>query len=65
MSIVLEETELKEMIKQAVREVIREEEFALFLSRIPEVSDEEQAEIDEIHGEPGEKVAAMSVEVEI
>jgi len=65
MNITLEEKNLREMIKEAVREVLHEEEFAFFLSRIPEVSDGEQREIDEIHGEPGEKVAAISVEVEI
>jgi vacuolar-type H+-ATPase subunit F/Vma7 len=65
MSIILEEKVLKEMIKEAVREVIREEEFALFLSRIPEVSEEEQLEIEENYGEPVKKIAAMSVELEV
>jgi len=65
MSIVVEEKNLKELIKEAVREVIREEEFALFLSRIPEISDEEQREIEEIHGLPGKKEASLSVEVEV
>ena len=65
MSIVIEENRLRELIKEAVREVIRDEEFALFLSRIPEVSDEEQREIDKIHGEPGEKRAVLSVNIEV
>jgi len=65
MTVKVAEDTLKKLIKEAVREVIREEEFTLFLSRIPEVSDEEQREIDEIHGEPGEKEAALSVEIEV
>ena len=65
MSVVVEENKLRELIKDAVREVIREEEFTLFLSRIPVVSDDEQREIDEIHGEPGEKEAVLSVEIAI
>ena len=65
MTVKVAENTLKKLIKEAVREVIREEEFTLFLSRIPEVSDEEQREIDEIHGEPGEKEAALSVEIQV
>ena len=65
MTVKVEENKLKKLIKEAVREVIREEEFTLFLSRIPEVSDEEQREIEEIHGEPGEKEVALSVDIEV
>ena len=65
MSVTVEESRLRELIKEAVREVIHEEEFALFLSRIQEVSDEEQQEIDETHGEPGEKKAALSMDIEV
>ena len=65
MTVKVAENTLKKLIKQAVREVIREEEFTLFLSCIPEVSDEEQREIDETHGEPGEKDAVLSVEIEV
>ena len=53
MKTAIEETQLYELIKRAVREVIREEEFALFLSRIPEMSDEEMEEINAQGDIPG------------
>jgi hypothetical protein len=53
MQIAVEKAEFVELIKKAVREVIREEEFALFLSRIPEVSDDEFAEILSVGEIPG------------
>ena len=37
---------LKALIKESVREVIREERFRVWQSAIPEVSDAEQAEIE-------------------
>jgi hypothetical protein len=43
---------LKALIKESVREVLKEERFAIWQSVIPEVSDAEQAEIDQSSGSP-------------
>ncbi len=48
MKIGIDQKTLYRLIKKAVREVIKEEEFALFLAHIPEVSDEEMKEIETI-----------------
>jgi hypothetical protein len=43
---------LKELIKESVREVLREEWFSLYQMLIPSVSDAEQLEIDQELGLP-------------
>jgi len=45
---------LKELIKESVREVLREEWFSLYQMLIPSVSDAEQLEIDQELGLPVE-----------
>jgi len=54
---------LYKLIKKAVKEAIEEEEYKFFLSRIPQVSDEEMDEIEKIHGKPGKKEIAYSITV--
>lgn len=47
--------ELYGLIKEAVREVIHEESFELFLKNIPPVSEEEMGDIQKQHGKPSLK----------
>jgi len=47
--------ELYGLIKEAVREVIHEESFELFLKNIPSVSEEEMKDIKKQHGKPSLK----------
>ncbi|MCI0469703.1 MAG: hypothetical protein L0Y62_06530 [Nitrospirae bacterium] len=47
--------ELYGLIKEAVREVIHEESFELFLKNIPPVSEEEMRDIKKQHGKPSFK----------
>ncbi|MBI4689170.1 MAG: hypothetical protein HY754_02705 [Nitrospirae bacterium] len=47
--------ELYGLIKEAVREVIHEESFELFLKNIPPVSEEEMRDIQKQHGKPSLK----------
>lgn len=65
MKIAVEKDELKELIKEAFREIMQEREFTAFLATISEVSDEEQKEIDNIHGAPEKKKVDFSIEVEV
>jgi hypothetical protein len=46
--------ELKALIKESIREVLREERMLLCQVLIPYVSDEEQAELNEILGSPSD-----------
>ena len=43
---------LKKLIKDSVREAIREERVALYLSLLPKVSAKEQKEIEKLFGSP-------------
>ena len=52
MQINMTKEELYSMIKDAVREVIREKELHHILHFLPEVSDEEMREITEKYGSP-------------
>lgn len=45
---------LKALIKESVREVLKEEWFSMWQSVIPEVSDAEQSEIDQSSGSPSD-----------
>jgi hypothetical protein len=45
---------LKALIKESVREVLKEEWFAMWQSVVPEVSDAEQAAIDQSFGSPSD-----------
>jgi len=51
------ENRLKDIIKEAVRDVLEEEMMKVKLLLAPYVSDEEQREIEESHGEPSKQVA--------
>jgi hypothetical protein len=52
MQISITKEELYSLIKDAVREVIREKEIHLFLGSIPEVSEEEMKDIEDLYGSP-------------
>jgi hypothetical protein len=52
--ILMEIQELKAIIKESIREVLREERMLLCQVLIPYVSDEEQEELDEIFGSPSD-----------
>lgn len=45
---------LKALIKESVREVLKEERWGLWQSVISEVSDAEQADIDRVSGAPAD-----------
>ena len=51
-SIALDTKALKALIKESVREVLKEEWFGLWQSVIPEVNDAEQADIEKSSGVP-------------
>ena len=51
------ENRLKDIIREAVRDVLEEEMMKVKLLLAPYVSDEEQREIEESHGEPSKQVA--------
>jgi hypothetical protein len=51
----IDRDELYSLIKEAVREVIHEESFDLFLKNIPPVSAEEMRDIQKLHGKPSLK----------
>jgi hypothetical protein len=48
----MDKTELYDLIKRAVREVLEEEMFRHRLESLPFVSDEEMKEIEETYGKP-------------
>jgi hypothetical protein len=47
--------EIYSLMKEALREVIHEESFNLFLNNIPPVSAEEMRDIQKLHGKPSLK----------
>jgi len=55
------EDKLKDIIKDAVKDVFEEEIMKLRLLLIPYVSDEEQREIEESYGEPSKEVTSTLV----
>lgn len=55
--------ELKALIKESIREVLREERMLLCQVLIPYVSDEEQAELNEIFGSPSDYEEEESVDM--
>ena len=52
--ITLDAQALKALIKESVREVLKEEWFSMWQSVIPVVSDAEQSEIDQSSGSPSD-----------
>ncbi|MFM5985755.1 MAG: hypothetical protein ACKO9I_10580 [Sphaerospermopsis kisseleviana] len=51
---IMEIEEFKAIIKESIREVLREERMLLCQILIPYVSDEEQEELDEMFGSPSD-----------
>ena len=54
---IADENRLKDLIREAVRDVLEEEMMKVKLLLAPYVSDEEQMEIEESYGEPSKQVA--------
>ncbi len=54
---IADENRLKDLIREAVRDVLEEEVMKVKLLLTPYVSDEEQREIEESYGEPSKQVA--------
>jgi hypothetical protein len=54
---VVDETKLRDIIREAVRDVLEEEMMKLRLLFIPYISNEEQKEIEESYREPSKEVA--------
>ena len=48
----IEEKALKDIIKQSIKEVLREERLNLYLSILPRVSNKEMKEIERLYGSP-------------
>jgi len=66
MEISITKEELYELIKKAVREVLREESLEIVLKSIPVVSDEEMQDIEELYGQPSsDKEIAYTEIIEI
>ena len=60
--ITMDKTELYELIKRAVREVLDEELFKQRLEQLALVSDEEMREIEELYGRPSAQEKASRTE---
>ena len=66
MEMIMDKNELYSLIKKAVREVLQEETFELFLKTIPSVSKEEMEDIKKLYGKPsGDKEIAYSETIEL
>jgi len=66
MEIFITKEELYELIKKAVREVLREESLEIVLKSIPVVSDEEMEDIEKLYGQPSsDKEIAYTEIIEI
>jgi len=55
MEIAIANSELYNLIKEAVREVIHEERLDIFLKNIQKISKEEMEDIEKLYGEPSNK----------
>lgn len=60
--ITMEKTELYDLIKRAVREVLEEELFKQRLEKLDLVSDEEMREIEQSYGRPSAQEKASRIE---
>jgi len=66
MQITVDKNELYALIKEAVREVLKEETVDFFLKHIPVVSEKEMADIEQQYGGPlAKKEAAYSEIIEL
>jgi len=54
---IIDGSELRNMLKEVVKEVIEEEMVKIRLMLVPYVSDEEQKEIKEMYKEPSKEIA--------
>ena len=52
MQLTLSRNELYSLIKEAVRDVLKEEQFSFLLKNVPLVSKEEMEDIKRVHGKP-------------
>ena len=58
---VYDESKLRQIVKEAVRDALEEELLKLRLLLAPYISDEEQEEIEKNYGEPSKNVARSLV----
>lgn len=65
MQVAIDTQNLKTLIKEAVREVIKEEKIDFFLNSLPFVSDEEMEDIKKMYGTPEKRETAFSEVIEI
>ena len=65
MKVSIDIKDLKNLIKEAVREVLEEEKIKFFLASLPEVSQEEMRDIEETHGTPGNEKPVYGEEIEV
>ncbi len=59
----MEIQELKALIKESIREVLREERLLLYKSLMPYISNEEQAEIEAEFGSPSDYKAEEFIDM--
>ena len=65
MELAIDTQNLKTLIKEAVREVIKEEKINFFLNSLPVVSNEEMEDIEKNYGTPEKRETAFSEVIEI
>lgn len=57
MTITITKKELKDILRESIREVISEERIQIQSLLLPDVSDKEQKNIEELYGKPSRKSA--------
>ena len=66
MDVIVTKKELHSLVKKAVREVLHEETFELFLKSIPSVTKREMKDIERLHGKPSKtRIVAFSETIEL
>ena len=65
MTTTLSETKLKSLIKESMREVLENEFRKLRAFSLPEVSEEEQKDIEKRYGSPSKKRGSNSYALEV
>ena len=61
----MKRSELKALIKEAVREIIEEERVKIIVAHIPFISDEEMKDIVNLYGKPEKKEVASVEQIEV
>ena len=56
-------TDLKTIVKEAVKEALREEKLDIFINNLPYVSDEEMKDIEVMYGKSQRREAAYTEEI--